>query len=734
MKEIDQNVKTYISTYHRASGISKISNEQENNVKNKSFAPIQITVEQILKETYSGSTNSIGGKNSLSRLYESFNFRDADELEDYRIRKRKEFEDSIRRKRWKISLYLSYARWESLQNHIANSRSILERAIIVNYENQRVWREYIKLEITNGNMNNARNLFERVTHLLPRVEEFWIKYLQMELILKNYINVRHIYKNWIAWKPNPNVYIQFSKFEEECGEIESAREVMKSLILSYPNDNSFLEYVRFEQKYKNLFSTEEIINMLIDTFNNIKDAKVTHLFFSSVSDALVEEKQFDEAIELCSRGAEILKDEDSVIYLKEQLFKLYKMRVDQRPDENIEWISHKLRDYHKRLSSQPKNLDLLFDYTVFVFHYLDLDSVLKEYENVIFNIDTMDILDWEKFFYSCLLFVYFFELKQDTNSSNIHKMYNHFINLIKNNHFSEAAGTELEVKSSELDNLNNENNNVLARVLIYFSNHQLRNGDINSARKILGIGLGRTPCNQLFDHYISLESKLGNFDRCRVLFTKYIENDPISATSWIKYMKFEYSLHEIKRVVGIAEAAISMPELDSPEIVWQYYIELMIGENNIRSANDIYRRLLKKTQHIQVVIDYSTFIVSRLYDNKLNREFILETLDKYKKGGMDYQRSVILNYWLELEESLLSKGIDSESKSWVEIINKLLPKTIVDTNTKKRSYVFEEESYDFEHLTLLDKTPESQALSKPKGSGLPISLISAAKQWKKAKI
>lgn len=727
MKEIDQNVKKYISTYHRTSGSSRLTNEQEGNVKNKLAAPIQITVEQILKESYSGSENNIGSSKSLSRLYESFNFRDADELEDYRIRKRKEFEDSIRRKRWKISLYLSYAKWESLQNNIANSRSILERAIIVNYENARVWREYIKLEITSGNINNARNLFERATHLLPRVEEFWIKYVQMELVLKNYINVRHIYKKWIAWRPGQDVYIQYSKFEEECGQVGAAREIMRELVSSHPDERSFLEYVRFEHKHKNLLSAEEIVGMLADAFSAIKDAQITHTFFSSVSDMLIEEKRLDEAIKLCIEGARLLKDEHSVQILRDKLFRLYKMRTDQRPDENAEWISHKLQHYRNELLSRPRDFDLLFDYAIFVFQYLELDSVLHEFEHVILSIDANSVLDWEKYFYSCLLFTYFFEVNQDANSSNIHKMYNRFIQLIKSYHASQAAKTQVTVTDSE-------QNSTLARVFIYFSSHQLRNGDLNSARKILGIGLGRSPCAKLFDHYISLESKLGNFDRCRVLFTKYIEFDPISSGSWIKYMQFEYGLREVKRVIGIAEAAISMPELDSPEIVWQYYIELMINEKNIDLADDIYRRLLEKTQHIQVVMDYSTFIVARLRDHKMNREFILDILDKYKKRGMDYQRSVVLKYWLALEESLFEKNIDGESRQWATIIKRLLPKTLVDDNSKKRSYVFEEETYDFVHLTSADAVTESQASSKPKSSSVPMSLMHAAKQWKKAKI
>ncbi|PPS94001.1 HAT (Half-A-TPR) repeat containing protein [Cryptosporidium hominis] len=734
MKEIDQNVKNYVSTYHKTSGFSRIANEQESNIKNKSFAPIQITVEQILKESYSGSANSVGGNNSLSRLHESFDFRGIDELEDYRIRKRKEFEDSIRRKRWKISLYLSYAKWESLQNNIKNSRSIFERGILINYENVRIWREYIKLEITNGNINNARNLFERVTHLLPRIDEFWIKYIQMELILKNYINVRHIYRKWIDWKPDPSIYIQYSKFEEECGEIKSARGVMKDLIISYPDESNFIEYIKFEQRHKNLFSAEQIINILSETLIDINGNRITDLFFSSISDIFVEEKKIEEAIKLCNEGIKILTNEHCIKNLKDKLFQLSKMRIYEKPDENIEWIKHKLQNYRDKLLHNPQDFDILFDYIIFITQYLELDSVLQEYENLVFNHNISDVVSWEKYLHSYLLLIYFFEINQDVNSPNIHKLYNSFIQSIKNNQISEINIAELETKQSESNITNDEKNNIFAKVFIYFSNHQLRIGDLNKARKILGIGLGRVPCTNLFDHYIDIEFKLGNFDRCRVLFTKYIEYDPVSTNSWIKYMQFEYNLCEIKRVISIAESAISMPELDSPEIIWQYYIELMINEKNIEFADSIYKRLLEKTQHIQVVINYSTFIISKLHDNKLNREFILGILNKYKERQLDYQRSILLKYWLSLEEKLASKNIDPESNIWIEIVNRLLPRTILDVNSKKKTYVFKEENYDFAHLISVNKDDEAQTLQTNNNDKVPSSLIDAAKEWKKAKI
>lgn len=60
-------------------------------VKNKQPAPVQITAEQILREAKERQETE--AKPPKSKIT------DADELADYRLRKRKEFEDGIRRNR-----------------------------------------------------------------------------------------------------------------------------------------------------------------------------------------------------------------------------------------------------------------------------------------------------------------------------------------------------------------------------------------------------------------------------------------------------------------------------------------------------------------------------------------------------------------------------------------------------------------------------------------------------------
>ena len=70
-------------------------------VKNKAPAPIQITAEHILCEARERQEAEIQPpKQKIT---------DATELSEYRLRKRKEFEDLIRHVRWNSNVWIKYA-------------------------------------------------------------------------------------------------------------------------------------------------------------------------------------------------------------------------------------------------------------------------------------------------------------------------------------------------------------------------------------------------------------------------------------------------------------------------------------------------------------------------------------------------------------------------------------------------------------------------------------------------
>mgnify|MGYP004710588697 CR=1 FL=1 len=76
---------------------------------------------------------------------------------------------------------------------------------------------------------------------------------------------------------------------------------------------------------------------------------------------------------------------------------------------------------------------------------------------------------------------------------------------------------------------------------------------------------------QIFKKYIEIELQLGNIDRCRTLYEKYLEWSPENCYAWSKYAELERSLAETERARSIFELAIDQPALDMPELLWKVF-------------------------------------------------------------------------------------------------------------------------------------------------------------------
>ena len=81
---------------------------------------------------------------------------------------------------------------------------------------------------------------------------------------------------------------------------------------------------------------------------------------------------------------------------------------------------------------------------------------------------------------------------------------------------------------------------------------------------------------KIFTEYIQLELQLGNIDRCRTLYQKYLEAFPSNCKAWVKFAELEKYLNEVERARAIFELAIDQPLLDMPEVLWKAYIDFEI--------------------------------------------------------------------------------------------------------------------------------------------------------------
>lgn len=155
-------------------------------VKNKNCAAIQISAEQILREARERQEGEIRAPKQK--------IIDLEELADYRLEKRKLFEDQIRRCNENPRIWFTYAKWEESQKDFRRARSIWERCVILHHVNTTVWLKYAEMEMKHKFLNEARNVWDRAVSHLPRVDQLWYKYIHMEEMLGNVGAARQIFE------------------------------------------------------------------------------------------------------------------------------------------------------------------------------------------------------------------------------------------------------------------------------------------------------------------------------------------------------------------------------------------------------------------------------------------------------------------------------------------------------------------------------------------------------------
>jgi Pre-mRNA 3''-end processing (cleavage and polyadenylation) factor len=115
------------------------------------------------------------------------------------------------------------------------------------------------------------------------------------------------------------------------------------------------------------------------------------------------------------------------------------------------------------------------------------------------------------------------------------------------------------------------------------------------------------PKDKIFRGYIDMEHRMYEFGRCRTLFQKQIEWNPSNTQSWLEFADLERNLDDAERTRAIYELAIEQSTLDMPELVWKAYIDFEEEENEYERVRQLYERLLQKTDHVKVWLNYARF-------------------------------------------------------------------------------------------------------------------------------
>ena len=339
-------------------------------VKNKQPAPVQITAEQLLREAKERQEEDPAPpKQKIT---------DPDELAEYRTRKRKEFEDGIRRNRNAIPLWIKYAMWEETQLEFDRARSIWERSLEIDHRNTTIWLKYAEMEMRHRNVNRARNIWDRAVAILPRVDQFWYKYAYMEEMLGNVAGARQIFDRWMQWQPEDNAWTSYIKMEMRYKETDRARAIFERFVALTPKVSTWLKFAKFETKYGTTKTARAVYERAIGELGE----------YSHEPELLMAFAKFEERVKETERARAIYKFAlDSIPKSKagelyESFVAFEKQHGDREGIEDV-IVSKRRFQYEEQVKEHPLNYDAWFDYVRLEESTGDADRVREVCESAV---------------------------------------------------------------------------------------------------------------------------------------------------------------------------------------------------------------------------------------------------------------------------------------------------------------------------------------------------------------
>ncbi|EHK16431.1 uncharacterized protein TRIVIDRAFT_56958 [Trichoderma virens Gv29-8] len=617
-------------------------------VKNKAAAPIQISAEQLLREAVDRQEVQIQAPTQR--------FADLEELHEYQGRKRKEFEDYVRRNRVKLSNWLQYAQWELEQKEFARARSVFERCLDVHPNDVQVWTRYIEAEMKSRNINHARNLLDRAVTRLPRVDKMWYKYVYMEEMLGNIPGTRQVFDRWMQWRPSEAAWSAYIKLEKRYGEFDRAREIFQTFTMVHPEPRNWIKWAKFEEEYGTSDLVREVFGTAVETLG---DDFVDEKLFIAYARFESKLKEYERARAIYKYALDRLPRSKSRL-LHSAYTTFEKQFGDQDGVEDVV-LSKRRVYYEEQVRENPKNYDAWFDYAGLEEASRDADRVRDVYERAIAQVPpTQEKRHWRRYIYLWIFYAVWEELEgQDVERAR--QIYTTCLNLIPHKKFT------------------------FAKIWLLAAQFEVRQGDLGAARKLLGRAIGMCPKDKLFDGYVDIERKLFEFVRCRTLYEKHIQYNSTNCQTWIKFAELERGLDDLDRARAIFELAVSQPQLDMPELLWKAYIDFEEEEGEYEKTRDLYERLLEKTDHVKVWISYAHFEINIPEDDEAEEEQeeqpvsdeakararkVFERAHKSMRDkDLKEERVSLLNAWLSFERT---HGTEAD----VDAVQKQMPRRV----------------------------------------------------------
>ncbi|GME73297.1 unnamed protein product [Ambrosiozyma monospora] len=551
-------------------------------------ADLQITAEHILQEAYEFKDNPI--KQTDHRIA------DLEELHDFQRRKRTEHENALRRNRFSFGEWLRYAQFEIDQHDYPRARSVFERALEVDETNVSVWVRYIQCELKGKNVNHARNLLQRSVRILPRVDKLWYLYVTIEESLANVIAVRQVFENWLQWKPGYEVWLHYIQFEERYGEFDNCRLIFEKFVVVFPKADTWIQWANFEKVHGDDVNVFNVYKLAVESLfaaasKNGANGRLEGKILVSWIQWEVTKKHW-KRIEKLYRYARDTLSESDLLEVQSKYAKFQRQFGDKESLEASTLTKRKVK-YENELQSNPYSYEIWWDYlNVIEEHPNTAEIDLKQaFDRVIHTVPepSASKSDWLPWIYIWLRYISWEEVS-NKNIDEARTLFRDLLDVIPHKKFT------------------------FAKVWIKFAEFETRQGDLITARKILGRSMGVCPNAIIMKFYISLEIKLKEFDRVRMIYNKLIESFSNVVGYWLEYANLETNLGDDPRAKAIYDLAIVEPTLpdESKIILLNQYIQLQLESHRFTEARNLYERLIIITNE-----DLKTVIKGCLFELKI---------------------------------------------------------------------------------------------------------------------
>ncbi|KAJ8596563.1 TPR-like protein [Rhizopogon salebrosus TDB-379] len=623
-------------------------------IRNRAPAAVQITAEQLLREAQERQESTFRAPKQRVEDFE--------ELHEYRGRKRKEFEERVRRTRGSIKEWTQYANWEASQNEFDRSRSIFERALDVDPRSVQLWLSYTEMELKSRNVQHARNLFDRAVTLLPRIDQLWYKYVYLEELLQNVPGARQVFERWMQWEPDDKAWQAYIKMEERYSELDRASVLYERWIAVRPDPRVWVKWAKFEEERGKLDKAREVFQTALQFFGDeeeqVEKAQAVFNAFAKMETRL---KEYERARVIYKFALSRLPRSKSA-----NLYAAYTKFEKQHGTRSIveSTVLGKRRiQYEDEVSHDGRNYDIWFDYVRLEEDALRtlreeggtkeeenaaLERVRDVYERAVAHVPPgQEKRHWRRYIFLWLDYALFEEI-ETKDYDRARQVYRTALNLVPHKQFT------------------------FAKVWIMAARYEVRQLDLMAARKMLGTAIGMCPKEALFKGYIQLEMDLREFDRVRTLYEKYLEYDPTNSAAWIKYAELETALEDFTRAEAIFELGVSQQSLSMPEILWKAYIDFEVDEQGDREkTRSLYERLVSVSGHHKVWISYAEFEGSSIPlpralreeeededaeprvvagDAELARQVFGRGYKDLKSKGLKAERVAVLEAWKVFEQ------------------------------------------------------------------------------------